>query len=117
MPSARSLSDSAAPPFAINLFVALRQKPQCDLRRIAEQRLAHKIATLIFNSDNRSTFRLNCNHVAAIDPQVSLPHAIRALFINSRRVHRPYCATKPSKTMNAEAYLTFHSKTFIDIGP
>ena len=112
VPSARSLPDSAAPPVAIDFFVALRQKPQRDLRGIAEQRLAHKIATLIFNSDNRSTFRLNRNHIAAIDPQVSLPHAIRALFINSRHVHRPYCATKTLKTMNAEAYLTFPFENF-----
>jgi hypothetical protein len=88
VPSRNRVADPTSPPVAIDTFITLRQKPQRNLRRIAEQRVADKIPTLIFNVDDRATVRIDCHDIAAVDPQVSLPDPIRAFFINSRRIHR-----------------------------
>ena len=76
----------------------------CDA--VAEQRLPDKIATLVFNSDDRSAFGIDLDQVAAIDPQMTLPDAIRALFINPRCLHRGYSATKRHKMLSNCAIAT-----------
>src|SRR6185369_8150116 len=98
VPAAARLAYPAPPPLTIDLFITLRQETQCNLRRVAEQRLPDKVPAFILDCDNRPTFRVNRNHIAAIDPEVSLSHAIGSFFVNSGcKHHNP---VNPVKSCN-----------------
>src|SRR6185503_4778319 len=70
-------------------------KSQGDLRGVAIQRLADKIAALVCDGNDRTTFSLMVDHVTAIDPQMTISDAIRAFFGNPYRIHRRHMLRLP----------------------
>jgi hypothetical protein len=71
----------------VDVFVALSEKAQRDLRSIAEQRLADEISAFIRDLDDRSTRSRGIHNVAAVNPQMARTHAIRPALIHLNRLH------------------------------
>src|SRR5262249_16644243 len=92
-------------PFAIDLILRLTNKTQRDLRSIAVQSLAAEVAAFVLNRHYRSTFGLDFNHVAAIDPQMPMPDSIRAAFVNSHCLHPDYSATNLRSVSSVADYV------------
>ena len=62
---------------------------------VAEQRLADEIATFIFDRNDGTALGVDIDEIALINPQMTLPDAIRATLVNSELCFiASYSATK-----------------------
>ena len=74
-----AITQTLAPPFAIDRLLTRREKAQSDFRKLAVERLPHKISGIVNHLDDITRLRVrHIAHIAAIHPKVALSNTLRA---------------------------------------